>query len=44
VLLVVGREITDVIAESAEEGLHLGLGMSIAGQSGRVDAQQEFPR
>jgi hypothetical protein len=44
VLLVVDRETTDVIAEPAEERLRLGLGMSIAGQSGRVDAQQEFPR
>jgi hypothetical protein len=44
VLLVVNPETTDVIAEPAEERLHLGLGMSVAGQSGRVDAEEEFPR
>jgi hypothetical protein len=44
VLLVVNRETTDVIAEPAEEHLHLGFGMSITGQSGRVDAEEEFPR
>jgi hypothetical protein len=44
VLLVVDRETTDVIAEPAEECLHLDFGMSIAGQSRRVDAQEEFPR
>jgi hypothetical protein len=31
VLLVVDRETTHVIAEPAEERLHLGFGMSIAG-------------
>jgi len=43
VLLVVNPETTDVIAEPAEEHLH-GFGMSITGQSGRVDAEEEFPR
>jgi hypothetical protein len=44
VLLVVNRETTNVIPEPAKERLHLGFGMSIAGQSGRVDAEEEFPR
>jgi hypothetical protein len=40
---VVDRETTDVIAEPAQERLHLGFGMSITGQRRRVDAQEEFP-